>query len=185
MAKKTVKLNDKVNKKNKKGMNIDKYETDESKEVKRFIIILFSIIIVALGVYFVTRLIDKNKDTDKEDEITAGEINYDKVSVGTMLGKSDSEYYVIIYDGTISEAVYYSAVMTTYMNKEKSLPVYYCDLNNKFNKEYYAGRDKASNPDAKATNEFMFGDLTLIKVKNGKVDKYIESLDTIKEELGL
>ena len=29
MAKKKVKLNDKVNTKNKKGINIDKYETDE------------------------------------------------------------------------------------------------------------------------------------------------------------
>lgn len=185
MAKKTIKLNDKVNKKNKKGMNIDKYETDEAKEVKRFVIILFSIIIVVLGVYLVTRLVNKNKNTDKEEEITAGKIDYDKVSVGTMLGKSDSEYYVIIYDGTISEAVYYSALVTTYMNKEKSLPVYYCDLNNKFNKDYYAGKDKQSNPDAKTTAEFAFGDLTLIKVKNGKVDKYIESLDTIKDELGL
>ena len=42
MAKKKVKLNDKVNTKNKKGINIDKYETDEAKEVKRFVFILLN-----------------------------------------------------------------------------------------------------------------------------------------------
>lgn len=45
MANEKIKLNDKVKtKKSKKGINIDKYETDEAKEVKKFIIILFSII---------------------------------------------------------------------------------------------------------------------------------------------
>ena len=51
MAKKKVKLNDKVNTKNKKGINIDKYETDEAKEVKRFVFILLGIIIVVLACY--------------------------------------------------------------------------------------------------------------------------------------
>jgi hypothetical protein len=45
MANKKVKLNDKVNvKKNKKGVDIDKYVSDEAKEVRRFIIILLSIL---------------------------------------------------------------------------------------------------------------------------------------------
>ena len=45
------------------------------------------------------------------------------------------------------------------------------------------GLEKLEN--AKTVEEFAFGKLTLIKVKNGKIDKYIESLDTIKEELSV
>ena len=52
-AKKQEKLNDKVNvKKNKKGVDIDKYVSDEAKEVRRFIIILLSIIYLVLIVLF-------------------------------------------------------------------------------------------------------------------------------------
>ena len=65
MANKKVKLNDKVNvKKNKKGVDIDKYVSDEAKEVRRFIIILLSIIILVLGVYAITRLVNKNKNSN-------------------------------------------------------------------------------------------------------------------------
>lgn len=186
MANKKVKLNDKVNvKKNKKGVDIDKYVSDEAKEVRRFIIILLSIIILVLGVYAITRLVNKNKDSKKEENVTAGAIDYDKVSVGTMLNKSDEEYYVIVYDGEDSEAVYYSAIVTTYMQKDKNLPVYFCDLGNRFNKDYYVRENGTSNKNAKTVEEFAFGKLTLVKVKNGKIDKYIESLDTIKEELSV
>ena len=184
MTNKKIKLNDKVTtKKTKNGINIDKYTSEESKEVKRFIIILFSIIVLVLAVYGVTRLLNKNKDTKTDDNVTAGAIDYDKVSVGTLLNKSDEEYYVIVYDGSASEAVYYSALVTKYMNNEKSLPVYFCDLNNKFNKDYYVGTDGKSNQNAKSVSEFAFKDLTLVKIKKGEVVKYIETLDTIKKEL--
>lgn len=178
MKKGKIKLNDKVN--NKK-INIDKYESEEAKEVKRFIIILFGIIVLVLGVYVVTKALSKDDDSNGR-EVTAGEIDYDIVSVGTILNKSDKEYYVIVYDGTVSEAVYYSALVNIYMNKEGSLPVYFCNLNNTLNKEYYVGNEN-SNKKAQKTSEFAFGDLTLLKIKNGKITKYIEALDTIKEEL--
>lgn len=119
MANEKIKLNDKVKtKKSKKGINIDKYETDEAKEVKKFIIILFSIIILVLAVYGITKIINKDKKTSEETSVTKGEIDYDKVSVGTMLNKLDKEYYVIVYDGEASKAVYYSALVTSYMNKK-------------------------------------------------------------------
>ncbi len=181
-----AKLNDKVKiKKDKKKLNIDKYETDESKEVKKFIIILLSIIVVVLAVYGITRLVNKDKDDDTAREVTAGEIDYDIVSVGTLFNRADSEYYVIAYDGEDANAIYYSALMNKYMDKEKSIKVYFCDLSNELNKKYYVGEEKSSNPKATKTSELAFKDLTLIKIKNGKIVKYLESLDTIKTELGI
>ena len=46
MAKNQVKLNDKINKNNK--LKQDKYVSDDSKEIRRFVIILFSVIIIVL-----------------------------------------------------------------------------------------------------------------------------------------
>ena len=56
---------------------------------------------------------------------------------------------------------------------------------NELNKKYYVGEDKDSNPNATTSSELAFKDLTLIKIKNGKIVKYLETLDTIKTELGI
>lgn len=184
-AKKQEKLNDKVKTKNIKKVDIDKYTSEESKEVKRFIIILLSIIVLVLAVYGITRLVNKDEDNNDDRTVTAGSIDYDKVSVGTLFNRADSEYYVIVYDGEAPNAIYYSALMNKYMDKEKSNKVYFCDLSNELNKKYYVGEDKDSNPDATTSSELAFKDLTLIKIKNGKIVKYLETLDTIKTELGI
>lgn len=184
-AKKQEKLNDKVKIKNIKKVDIDKYTSEESKEVKRFIIILLSIIVLVLAVYGITRLINKDKDNNDDRTVTAGSIDYDKVSVGTLFNRADNEYYVIVYDGEAPNAIYYSALMNKYMDKEKSNKVYFCDLSNELNKKYYVGEDKDSNPKATTSSELAFKDLTLIKIKNGKIVKYLETLDTIKTELGI
>ena len=176
MAKK-VKLNDKVNKK------LDKYVSEEGKELKRFIIILFSIIVLVLIVYGITRFV--KKDEQVKDEVTAGVIDYDKVSIGTMLNRNSQEYYVILYDGKNENAVLYSAIINKYIAKNDSKKIYYCDLDNKLNSAYKAKDAVSVNKDAKSIDELALGDLTLIKVKNGKIDKYIENVDTIKKELGL
>lgn len=184
-AKKQEKLNDKVKIKNIKKVDINKYTSEESKEVKRFIIILLSIIVLVLAVYGITRLINKDKDNNNDRTVTAGSIDYDKVSVGTLFNRADNEYYVIVYDGEAPNAIYYSALMNKYMDKEKSNKVYFCDLSNELNKKYYVGEDKDSNPNATTSSELAFKDLTLIKIKNGIIVKYLETLDTIKTELGI
>ncbi len=174
---KQVKLNDKTNKK------LDKYVSEEGKELKRFIIILFSIIGLVLVVYAATRFLKKEK-TNFSNEVTAGVINYDKVSIGTMLNRNVSEYYVFIYDGKDENAVLYSSIINKYMSKTDSKKIYYCDLGNMLNSDYKA-KDENTNPKAKTIDALALGKLTMLKVKNGKIDKYLESIDTIKSELGL
>ena len=69
-----------------------------------------------------------------------------------------------------------------YLDNEDALKVFYCDLGNFLNADYYVGSDGESNPDAQNISEFAFGDLTLIKVENGKITKYLEDVDAIKAE---
>lgn len=182
-----TKLNDKVNsKKSKKKVDIDKVVSEEANEAKRFVIILLSIIILILAVYGITRLIDKNKDDESSSkEVTAGEIDYDKVSVGTLFNRREKEYYVIAYDGEDANAIYYSALINKYMKNENALKIYFCDLSNELNKKYYVGEDGESNQSATSPSELALKDVTLIKIKGGKIVKYLETLDTIKTELGV
>jgi hypothetical protein len=169
---KTKKLNDKI-----------KYESEETNEVKRFIFILLGIIIVVLIVYGITKLTTK-EDNSVDLTVTEGEINYSIVSIGTMLNKSDSEYYVMIYDQDSTQAVYYSALISKYTSEvTDALNVYFCNLGNKLNSSYYVGEDGETNPKAKEVKDLALGDLTLIKVKNGKITKYLEDIDAIKKEL--
>lgn len=160
-------------------------ENEDENVVKKFVII--SIVIAALIalIYGVTELLKDEEETT--DPIVAGSINYDKVSVGTILNRPYDEYYVLVYDIEDSAAILYSTIMTKYMQnsqEEDYLKIYYCDLGNALNKKYYnVGNDNKSNVEAKSTEEFDFSDLTLLKIKNGKITKYIESLDKIKELL--
>lgn len=174
------KLNDKV----KNKIKNEKYISEEAKEVRNFIIILVGIIIVVLIIYGVSNIFIKKDNNLGENEIQAGEIDYDKISVGMILNRSDKEYYVAVYGAKNPQAVLYSTIITNYTLNEESIKVYFCDLDNYLNQKYYVGEEE-SNSKAESVSEFAFKDLTLLKIKNGKIVKYIEDFDTFKEELSL
>ena len=137
-----------------------------------------------MSLYENVKSLSSTRDVPTSETVTAGVIDYDKVSVGTILNRNINEYYVIVYNQKDENAMYYSAIVTKYLKNDKAKKVFFCDLDNELNAKFYS-KDKESNPKAKDASEFSFKDLTLIKVKNGKVDKYIEDLDTIKAELSI
>lgn len=171
------------NQKNIKNIKVKSSSVSDDENVVKKLIIITIVIAVIIGiVYGVTELV--KKDEKIEDTSVAGEINYDKVSAGTILNRPYDEYYVLIYDADDTKAVLYSTILTKYMNEEDSLKIYFCDLGNKLNSQYHnVNNDNLSNPNASKVEDFDFGDLTLIKVKKGKIVKYIEDLEEIKEIL--
>lgn len=176
------KLNDKI-KRDRKLRN-EAYASDDAKEIRRFAFILIGLIVIILIVYGVTAFFKKDNSIG-DKTVTAGSINYDVVTVGTMLNKKDSEYYVLLYDDENNNASYYNTLSSMYSNKEKAKKVYHCNLGNALNSKYYVGKNGTSNPKATSVNDFQFGEVTLLKINNGKVTKYLETVDTIKTELGL
>lgn len=175
------KINEKEIKKVSKKINTGVNE--ETSDFKRLLIILGIVVVVIIGVYFVSKLIvDKRKENSNNNEIITGKIDYDIVSVGTILNRPYDEYYVMVYNGEDTDAMYYSSLITAYQAKEKSLKIYYCDLSNTLNSKYISTSDKG-NSNAKKTEEFSFGKVTLMKIKEGKITSYIENLDKIAEVL--
>ena len=61
--------------------------------------------------------------------------------------------------------------------------VYTIDLSNELNKAQYDAENV--NTKAKKVSEMKVGDITLIKVKNGKIEKYIVDYAKMEKELGL
>lgn len=182
MTKNKVKLNDKV--KNNK-MKQDKYISDDAKEMRRFVIILFSVIIFVLAVYGVSRMFIDEEDNGYVRNTTAGVIDYDMVSVGTMLNRRLDEYYVAIYDEDNPKAIYYSTIISLYADNDDAIKVYYCNLGNYLNQAYKASEGEQTNPDATSISELALGELTLIKVEDGEISEYLEGLDAIREEFGV
>ena len=168
-------------KKNKK-INIDSVVSDDENEIKRFIFIILGIAVIMGIIYGVTELVEKKKESDTV-EVVDGEINYDIVSVGTILNRPYDEYYVLVYDGESPEAVKYSAMITSYKGSEDPEKIYYCDLGNSLNKKYYNVNNDNKSKNAQKTEDFDFGNLTLLHIKGGKITEYIEDYKSIQEKL--
>lgn len=165
-----------------KNIKVNNSLSDDESVVKKLIIITVIITVLIGIVYIATELV--TKEPEVKDQVKAGEVNYDKISVGTILNRPYDEYYVIVYNAEDSNAVLYSTILTKYMQKEKAIKIYFCDLNNKLNNSYYnVDNDNISNNKATKVEDFDFSDLTLMKIKNSKIEKYVEDLETIKDIL--
>jgi len=168
-----------------KKINSGNISEDEN-EIKAFIIIVIVIAVLIGVIYGLTELFKKDESKETSNIVT-GSINYDKISVGTLLNRPYEEYYVLAYSQDDSKAVLYSTILTKYMQNSKDkdyIKIYYLDLNSQLNKEYYdKNNDGKSNAKAKEIEDLDFGDLTLIKIKKGQIKKYIEDFDTIKDLL--
>lgn len=168
----------------KKKKNV-KYETEEQKEVKKFIYVIIGLVIIIVGIYFFTRAFI-TKDLFKKDSditYTDGVVNDDVAIVGTMLNRPYEEYYVLAFDSDGTQANYYNGIASKYMSNENSLKIYYIDLNNALNKKYIAGENDAVSTKFETIENLKMGEITLFKVKNQKVTKMLTDVEKIKEEL--
>ena len=112
------------------------YQTEEQKELVKFGIVLLILIAVILGIYFLSKALIK--DEVKDYEYTTGSINNQISIVGTMLNEQSGEYYVLAYDPKGSNSNAYNTYAGYYSsNKEDALKIYYLDLTNIFNKDYF------------------------------------------------
>lgn len=158
------------------------YKTEEQREMLRFILVLAVVVLLVFVVYFVSKKLIVDKSI-YEVSYETGTVNYERAIAGTIFNRPESEYYVIVYDETKTDAVYYSAMSSNYVSKQdKALKVYHVDLSSEMNKSYIA-KDGKSNSKATKTSELQFKDLTLLKIKNGKIVKYLEKSEDITKEL--
>lgn len=172
--------------KTKKKVKKVKYKTAEQEEMRKFILVIVVVLVCVSAVYLLTRafvtkdLFDK-KDENNTEEIAEGVVNYSVAIVGQILNRPYDQYYVVVFDREGDYSSDMSSLVSTYNMGENPLHVYVVDLSNKLNKDFYDPENV--NNKAKSVSEFKFGDITLIKVKKGKVDKYITDYAKMQKEL--
>lgn len=164
------------------------YNTTEQEEIKKFLLVVLVVLIGVGAIYLLTRVfITKDlfqKEEPKVETMQEGEPNDEVTIMGQLFGKPYKEYYAIIYDQSKTETIFDMLAITELYNQvEKHLHVYTIDLSNVMNKDYYDPENV--NVNAKTLEEIKLGDKTLIKIKNGKIDKYIVDVDEMKKELGI
>lgn len=169
---------------NKETKKINNFKTEEQKEIIKFIIIIVVVVSLVVGIYFFTKKFVTKDEEKKETQEITGTVNYNVTIIGELLNRPYNEYYAIIYDSTSNDAGKYQGIYSKFTTGEKSTTkMYYIDLSNKLNKDYYS--EEETNPKAKSIKELKLGDFTLIKVKDGKIIKYLEDEEEVKKELGM
>lgn len=185
--KNSKKINTKV--KNTKSNNKIKYKTAEQEEIRNFIIVIIVVLLCVGAIYlltrvFVTKDLFGSSDETTKDEITEGVVDYDVAIMGQLLNRPYKQYYAVIYN---SEGDYmydmYSLVYSYTSSNDKALHVYTIDLANTLNDGYYDPENV--NVNAKTLEDLKVGDITLVKVKNGKISKIIVDYSKMEKELGI
>ena len=158
--------------------------TTEKDEIVRFIRTLGIVILVLVAAYFFTRIFVTrdlfNRPADREENIFIPNINYDVTALGAMFTRPYREYYVLIHSREHRHADYLSIVTESFMMQEDSTKLYFADLDSPFNQSFHS---EESNPNATSALDLKVGDLTLIKIRNGRIVKFLEDLEEIVKEL--
>ena len=164
-------------KNNNKKIKEQKYVSEDMKEISRLIFITLGIVIIVLGLYFLT---DKVALKDKDNETSSSDFDYSAAIVGTMFNRPYSEYYVFLYDATDDNANQYQSLVSTYEAKEEAKKIYFVDLSKSFNSKYLSDK---SNPNPTNPSEVQIKDSALVLIKNGKVANYYENVEDYEKVL--
>lgn len=145
-------------------------------------------LIVAVGLafaifYIITIFVVKKEDTTKPDETNIEEtIQYEKILVSNILTQKPKEYYVLVYTNDDKYMDAYRNYLLMYeMNKEDSVPYYFVELDNAFNKDF---KSEESKLDVKESKEFKFKETTFLRIRDGKIISTYEGKDNISGKLG-
>lgn len=154
-----------------------KKDNKDIKEIKTLFIIIVIIIALVIGVYFLT---EASLEKKKKSEEVPVEINYSEILVGSTFDMPEDKYYVLAYKFDSEDAIQYENLYDEYEDEDDSLSIYKIDLSKGFNSKVLS---EESNKEPTDSNSLKINESALILIENGKVTKYIETLENIKDAL--
>ncbi len=162
----------------KRERNKDKKEVTSEIQLKSFLINLISVLafiwLIYLGILGLKALglFDAGYTKPNRD---ATEISYEYILLGTVFNRSEKDYYVIFDDYDKNAYTYTNEVVSSGVKK----PLYKVDLSKG---ENASCKSDTSNPNAKNASELKINDITLIRITNGKIAKYISGSEKIEAQ---
>lgn len=105
-------------------------------------------------------------------------IDYEFINIGTVFNRSEKSYYVVFdnYESDYTKNVYINSLI----DAQKSYKIYKVDMSKKMNAKYSSD---SSNKKASNDADLKINGLTLIKISNGKIAKYLVGEKEIEEYL--
>lgn len=167
-----------MTKKNSRRIKQGNVVSDDVVKVRTLIILLLVIILISVGIYFLTDVMIK-KENANETKVEDVTISYDIATVGTMFNRVEEEYFVLLYSNE-EDGSELNSVLDTYRSSDNYIKTYYIDLDNKFN-NHVLGDKLVIEP--KNSNEVMIKEATLYKIKKGIVIECISGVNKIIEKL--
>ena len=113
------------------------------------------------------------------DSVSVTDVKQYNINASATFDIQESEYYVMFYDKTGSDALSLGTLVSNYRNSNKN-SIYVVDLSKEYNKSIVKD---TSNPNAKNANELAISSSTLVKIKNGEINGYYENMLLIEKEL--
>lgn len=171
----------------KKIIKTKRQHIKEENEIRKLIIIIFSILMFFGVMYLITYAL-LNKGVFSKDYVrsfkTEGVIDYETSTIGTIFDKADKEYYVIFdyFDDLQKKNVYLKTLLDIYSDKSKTLPIYKVDMSKLTKTKYLSEKE---NVNASKSSDLRINGTTLIKIKNGKNVLYLSDIDKISKELDI
>lgn len=159
--------------KNKNNMKrLEKQISGDTPETKTIIKIAIGVILFLGVAYFLMGIITGDIKLGKEQEKVT-EIQYDEILAERTFDQKDTEYYVVFYNFSEEDMLLDAIIENLGYTKE----VYKVDLDKKFNVSYIG---EVNNTPTSLEN-LKVKSPTLIKIKNGKSNKVVVGVDSIKK----
>ena len=150
--------------------------SSEVAEVKNIVKVLGGVLLFFamfyLGYAIVSGELTFGKKAKEETVIQDNEI-----LAGTTFKRDRDEYMVLFFDMENRNEMMYG---TIYENYNGNIKLYISDTSMAVNAPYVA-KEESSNKNPKTAKDLKIKGATLIKIKNGTVEKYLEGLTEIKE----
>lgn len=151
-------------------------------EMSKLILLIVIVAVVFAAFYFVTLFVTKDEKTEeKQENTTEATIQYEKILVSNILSQKAKEYYVLVYFEDDNYVDLYKNYLSYYSTKEGSVPYYYVDVNEVFNKSFISEKSKLNVSNSK---DFKFKETALLRIQDGKIISTYEGKDNITGKLG-
>ena len=146
-------------------------------EIQNLLIIITCIVGIIIILYFITEFVTNKKQLLKYSKVDAvSQISYTDIMASDILRKEGS-YYVLVEDENDSYMELYKTYITSYLDIEGHLPVYFVDLNDSLNQKYMAEENDFSSQNLK------FKGTVLLKIVDGRVENHYQDSASISEHL--
>lgn len=142
---------------------------EDELNIVNFLKIIAGVLIVFIVFYGITSLVTNKKTAPIEENI-----QYDKILVGSILNRLESEYYVIVEASDDEEVSNYEVLISNYIKKENHLRFYKVDLSDPFNANYI-GEETVL--DINNISDIKFNKSTLLHIKDKKIVSYRQGND--------